>query len=213
MLATATFEKSAAFDYHAHVPIYNMANSALVKGDVASAHQLYERALLAEPRLAEAHFNDGHALYAWGAREIDPSGCELDRTRALWEQAAARFARAAELAEPDTPLGRAAATNHRAILAALEGLDELAEQCAGGGGGGDEGSTGGGGQSGADTGEGPEETGNGGAPPTAGEQQELAEALERIRREAAEAGSYRQSRHGQLDPESAGEAEGKKIWW
>jgi tetratricopeptide (TPR) repeat protein len=215
--AARRFERSAAFEVHEHVPTFNLGNTALDLGDLTAAHEAYERALLLEPDLTEAYYNDGHTLYLWGEREIDSTGCELERTRELWQQAARRFQRVQELAWPWSPMRAGAAANLDFIEQRLKELDELAEQCpespGGGGGEGDSGG-GGGGQEGPGGGGGSGEGGSSQPPPiTQEERQTIARELERIRSESSAAKGYRQSHHMQLDPESAEGAGGERILW
>ncbi len=152
--ATRRFERSISFKVREHLPLVNLANNELARDDIATAHDLYQEAILLQPDLAEAYHNDGHALYRWGEIEIDPTGCELERTRRLWEQAMKRFRRAEDLAGARSALGSGAAENAEAVVERLQELSRLAEQCpppppSGGGGGGGEGgeSEGGGGGS------------------------------------------------------------------
>jgi tetratricopeptide (TPR) repeat protein len=222
--AAPLFERSAAYGVREHVPIYNLANTYLARGDLSAAHERYEQAIKLEPKLAEAYYNDGHALYQWGEKEIDPTGCQLDRTRALWQQAGKRFTRTIELAGATSTLGRAAEANCAHIEQALQELEKLAENCpqdespsggGGGGGSGGEGKQGGGGGEGDEGKQGGGGGGSGGAPPplSQDEQDQIAAALERIRSEASEALGYRQNRRNHLTSQSAEGAAGKKIWW
>ena len=209
--AASLFERSAGFHFREHIPIFNLGNSALATGDVSSAHETFERAIRLAPRFAEAYFNDGHTLYQWGEREIDPSGCELDRTRDLWQQALRRFEQAAEHAGPRSRLGLTALDNAAAIRAALEELELLAAECP-------ESPAGSSGDPPDSPGESSGQPEGGGEPPPSGdltpeEQETIAEELDRIRNAAESAATFRQSQHQQLDPESAAEAAGKKIWW
>jgi tetratricopeptide (TPR) repeat protein len=207
--AASWFEQSAALKVREHIPVYNLANTYLARGDLTTAHELYEQALQLQPKLAEAYYNDGHTLYHWGEAELDPSGCQLDRTRTLWQQALKRFVKVTELVGTSSTLGQAAEANRIHIEQALKELDRLAEECpqseSDGGGGGGGGQEGGGGAS----------CGGGAAPPPLGqeEQDQLAAALQRARAQAAGASGYRQSRSNQLTRESAEGVSGKKIWW
>ena len=209
--AAPLFERSAGFHFREHIPIFNLGNSALTTGDVSSAHDAFERSIRLAPRFAEAYFNDGHTLHQWGQREIDPSGCTLDRTRDLWQQAIRRFEQAAEHAGHRSRLGAAALDNAAFIRAALEELERLAAECP---------------ESPSDSsspppdgqGESSGETGREDHQPptadlTAEEQETIARELERIRSASEGAATFRQSQHMQLDPETAAEATGKKIWW
>ncbi len=207
--ALADFERSAAFGVREHVPTYNRGNSLLALGDLTSAHDAYQRAIVLQPRNVRAAFNDGHTLYRWGAEEIDPQGCELERTRALWRQAIERFTSVAEIRGSRSRLGREALDNVRAIEDALAQLDILAQSCpeppA-------EASSSGGGQSGSgdEDGEPPQ------APPPPLSDQDrdhIAEELERMRTQAESVKTFRQTRETQLEPDSAEAAGGQKIKW
>ena len=101
--ATRRFERSISFKVREHLPLVNLANNELARDDIATAHDLYQEAILLQPDLAEAYHNDGHALYRWGEIEIDPTGCELERTRRLWEQAMKRFRRPKISPAPEVP--------------------------------------------------------------------------------------------------------------
>lgn len=85
------YERSIGYRIRPEVPTYNLARSATLREDYAEAHDLYQQALLLDPELAEAYFNDGIALFRWGEAERDPRGCELARTLDLWRQALGRF--------------------------------------------------------------------------------------------------------------------------
>jgi len=222
--AAHSFESAAAFNIRAHVPIYNLGITATSSGDLQLAHQSFEHALQLAPRFARAHFNDGHVLYLWGAAELDEDHCRFERTRELWQQALKRFEHAANL----TVFGRRARqarSNADFLRHRLAELDELEELCdpppsegnasgeSGGGGGGSAGGAGGaGGESSGESNTG--SPGDGGLTPFSAEDEaQLAAELERIRRESASAGGFRQSRASQLDPEQAAESDGTTIWW
>jgi tetratricopeptide (TPR) repeat protein len=223
--ATRSFETSLAFDWRPQVPMYNLGNTAMAEEDYLRAHQSYERALQLRPRFAAAHFNDGHALYLWGAEELDEERCEFERTRELWTHALRRFEQAAAHAGVWRRIGRQALVNAQFMRDRLAEIDELEERCAscpppsaGGGDGGGGGSgdpppdpTGGGGGEGG--GDGPDGGGGANQPLCAEEQAQVAQELERIRSEASAAGGFRQSHTGQLNPDQAAEATGKKVWW
>ncbi|MEM1206049.1 MAG: VWA domain-containing protein, partial [Acidobacteriota bacterium] len=97
-LARRHFERSRGFGARSHIPTYNLARSLTRGGRFAEAHRLNQAALELDPNMAFALYNDGVTLYRWGQAEMDPEGCELDRTLDLWRHAAERFTRAAELA-------------------------------------------------------------------------------------------------------------------
>jgi hypothetical protein len=101
-----------------------------------------------QPKLAEAYYNDGHTLYRWGEAEIDPSGCQLDRTRTLWQQALNRFVKVTDLVGTTSTLGRTAEANRIHTEQALQELERLAEECPQSESGGSGGDGGGGGQEG-----------------------------------------------------------------
>lgn len=135
------FEESAAFHYREEIPLFNLGNTTLSDGDASAAHDAYQRALLMRPDFPEALYNDGHALYEWGRKEIDPLGCNLERVKKLWEESAGRFERARDAAsrtEPgdDPDLGRKAAENAQLVRNRITQLEALAKKCPGGGGGG-----------------------------------------------------------------------------
>ena len=126
--AAARFEKSMSYRVRKHVPLYNLANNAAAQEEFAVAHDYYQEAMLLEPRMAEAHYNDGHALYRWGEQEIDLEECVFDRARQLFTQAAKRFRDAAELAGKGR-LADHARRDAEAVDAMLARLDELIETC------------------------------------------------------------------------------------
>ena len=128
--AEARFEKAMSYKVREHVPLYNLGKNSAAQEEYAVAHDFYQEAMLVAPRLVEAHFNDGHALYLWGEQEIDREECRFDRARQLWTQAARRFRHAVELAGQDSVLGGRAERNASVIEGLLGELDELAEACA-----------------------------------------------------------------------------------
>ena len=83
------------------------------------AHDLFQEALTIDPALAEAMFNDGVTLYLWGAAERDPNNCDLERTRELWNQAAARFATTATMESAHEELMRQTRANREFLREAL----------------------------------------------------------------------------------------------
>ncbi len=217
--AAARFDRSMSYRVRAHVPAYNLANARAAEGEFAVAHDSYQEALLLEPRLAEAHYNDGHALYLWGEEELDLEECRFERGRQLWTQARKRFQDAAGLAGGDLRAG--AEANAAFLDERLEELDRLEAECVppppresdappppregsppppqGGE---------------------PPPPGEGPPPPSGGagglsedEKEQVRAALERIHREAAAASGYRQSRHQQITRETVGQAAGMELWW
>ncbi len=231
-LAEARFEKTMSYKVREHVPLYNLGKNSAAQQEYAVAHDFYQEAMLVEPRLVEAHYNDGHALYRWGEQEIDFEECRFDRARQLWTQAAKRFRDTVELAGEGSALGGRAVRNAEAIEGKLTELEELTLTCeppppppqsgepppqsgeppppAGG--------------------EPPPESGESPPPPASGspeegegpagggglsgeEQEEIRAALERIQQEAASASGYRQSEHQQITPDTVGKAAGMELWW
>jgi len=195
LAARPHYLRSIGFRQRAEVPTHNLARSAVLRGDYAGAHDLFQQALELAPTLPEAHFNDGVALYLWGQSLRDPEGCQLERTRDLWSQARSRFETAREHAPEGSPLANDAAADHRFVdkqLAEVEALiaeppahcppPEASEAAGGGGGGGgDEGDAGGGGGGGDDNQEGPsggqdpEADGSQGDPPPGQDQEGTAD--------------------------------------
>ncbi len=130
--ARAEFEASAALGASAEVPTYNEAGNLSVEGDLAAAHKAYERALEIEPRLLEALYNDGHALYRWGQRELrppSPNDCLQKRTRQLWEQSLRRFERVRAEAGLSVRIAGRARRNSDFVRSQLQALDRLEESC------------------------------------------------------------------------------------
>ncbi len=139
--ARLNFEESTAFHYREEIPLHNLGNTTLADGDASAAHDAYQRALVMHPEFPEALFNDGHALYEWGRKEIDPLGCNLERVKKLWEDSAGRFEAAEKAAARNAPreddaLGRKAAENAERVRNQIAKLADLARKCPGGGGGG-----------------------------------------------------------------------------
>ncbi len=119
------YERSRGYQVRPEIPSYNLARSVTLQGDFTEAHELYQAALELAPDLAPAHYNDGHALFRWGAAEIDPAGCQLERTRELWDAALLRFAGAAEL-YPEGSAGRdRSRRNLRELGARLAEIERL----------------------------------------------------------------------------------------
>jgi hypothetical protein len=188
------YERSRGFGIEPEIPTHNLARSVALAGDVSEAHDLFQEALTLEPALTEAFFNDGVTLYTWGEKERDPENCDLERTRELWAQAAARFASTAGHPRAEKELREKGRANHRFLSESLAEIDRLIaeppEHClseseaTGGGGAEDEqesdqneeqkdeesgGGSGGGGSSG---GEGDEDENQGGGAGGQGDEQE-----------------------------------------
>jgi len=207
------FQRSAAFHVREHIPVYNRGNSLFDLGDFGSAHDAYQQSLILEPRNARAAFNDGHALYLSGAAEIDSRGCRLDRTRDFWHRAIERFDTAAEIRGKNSRLGRRALENRRVIEEQLARLEELARDCPE--------NQSQGGEAFEDPSGSPPPNGSenpsGAPPPPEGlseeERNHLAGEIERIHAQAETAGTFRQTRETQLEPESAEAAAGGSIKW
>ncbi len=238
--AAARFEKSLSYQVREHVPLYNLGNNAAAREEYAVAHDYYQEAMLVEPRLVEAHYNDGHALYRWGEQEIDLEECVFERARQLWVQAAKRFRDAADLAGEGGDLTERALEDAGAVDAELDQLDQLAEDCKpppptpspdAPPEGGDEPPPPPSGEppppppsreppEGGDepppppSGEPPPPPGGGGGGGLSDdEKQEIRAALERIRQQAAGASGYRQSQHQQINEDTVGKAAGMELWW
>jgi len=208
------FERSAAFHIREFIPTYNRGNSLLGLDDVSSAHEAYQRAILLQPHSAESFFNDGHALYRWGELAIDPEGCNLDRTRELWQQAIGRFASTADLRNPRSKIGRAARENLKAIEERLSELDTLAERCPDSPNNpqNDEENKDPSPQEGSneqDQPDGSEEA----AGLTPEEREQIAEELQRIKAQAENTSTFRQTPEMQLDPDSVSSSAGREILW
>lgn len=154
--ARVHYKRSIGYDVRPEVPTFNLARSVHREGDYSAAHDLYQEALQIDPRLPEAYYNDGIALFEWGEAERDPLGCELERTQELWTRALQRFARTVGLTKPGRKTGRQARENHAYLGEELAEIERLIEdpppECQGGGEGGQgndqeqEGGGGGGGQ-------------------------------------------------------------------
>ncbi len=119
------YQRSAGYRVRPEVPTYNLARSATLDGDFSQAHDIYQQALQLEPGLAEAHYNDGVALFLWGEAERDPRGCEVERTFDLWHKALRRFATAVELTAEDSDLGTRARANREYLARRAEELEDL----------------------------------------------------------------------------------------
>ena len=146
-LARVHYRRSRKTRINAQIPTYNQARSATLSGDLSAAHDLYQEALLLDPDLAEAYFNDGLALYRWGEDERDPRRCQLQRTQELWQAALSRFETTLSLRTTSDVLRAAGRANLEALEDNLEVLEawisdpppdcESAANAAGGGGGSD----------------------------------------------------------------------------
>ncbi|MDX1503996.1 MAG: VWA domain-containing protein, partial [Thermoanaerobaculia bacterium] len=119
------YQRAIGFGVEAQIPTYNLARSVTLAGDYSAAHELYQQALELVPELAEAHYNDGIALYRWGAAERDPANCDLERTHDLWSQARRRFTTAALAAEPGSDLQGRVQANLRALGRQLAEVERL----------------------------------------------------------------------------------------
>ena len=119
------YERSRGYRIEPEIPTHNLARSAALVGDVSEAHDLFQEALTLEPELAEALFNDGVTLYLWGQAERDPENCDLERTRDLWGQAAARFASTTGMSSAKDELASQSRANHRFLSEALAEIEQL----------------------------------------------------------------------------------------
>jgi len=122
--AATHYRRSLGFDVRREIPTYNLARSATLAGDYATAHDLYQDALELEPALAPAYYNDAIALYRWGEAERDPKGCQLERTRELWGWSLRRFEDTIEEAGEE-PLGRSARVGREFVEERLAEIDAL----------------------------------------------------------------------------------------
>jgi len=229
--AVGFFEVSAGWGFREQIPIYNLARSLLRERDYAGAHEEYQRALRINPGMPEALFNDGWALFEWGRTEFDPKSCRFERVRERWEAARIRFQQAERKGLVYSQLKSDAGENLRFVIAALEQLEKLEEDCSGGGG--TQGASGDGGNSQVENRN--EEQNAGGGAGGSGEQDntprgsglsaekeglseeensQLEEALSRIREESESSGDYRQSGKTQIKGGGGkGKGSGRKIWW
>jgi tetratricopeptide (TPR) repeat protein len=127
------YERSIAFEIEAHIPTHNLARSVALQGDYSEAHEIFQQALLRQPDMTPALFNDGVTLYLWGAAERDPKNCDLERTRELWRESRRRFASAQRVAGEGSALRRPAEVNgyhlgrHLAEIRRL--IEEPPEHC------------------------------------------------------------------------------------
>lgn len=241
--AKLAFRRAAKLGWHREVSWTNLGSVQLAAAELESAHATFERVLRQAPGHRAALYNDGWALYRWGAQELDEEACETERTRVLWQQARQRFANAGRPAWWLTEahrLARAARRNESAFDAHLQRLDEIDERCSTppppesspeappdetpppeqdppseGEPEGD-----GGGGDGGGEGDQNDNDGNGGEPPpgappplSAQEQQEIAAALERIRADASAAGGFHQTGESQLNPDNARQGRGLQRKW
>ncbi len=137
--ARVHYQRSIGYGVEPQIPTFNLARSVHREGGYSEAHELYQRALTLDPKLPEAYYNDGVALFDWGAAEIDPRGCELERTRELWTGALQRFARTVELTRATQATGRMARANRAALEQRLAEVERLIAdpppECRTGGGG------------------------------------------------------------------------------
>lgn len=123
--ARSYYERSIGYRLEPEIPTYNLARSLTLQDRYSEAHELYQEAMKLRPDLTEAHYNDGMVLFRWGRAEIDPRGCDLERTLELWQGAERRFAAAAELAGQDPDLEQRARLNLHAVTRALAEIEAL----------------------------------------------------------------------------------------
>lgn len=215
--AAVHYRRSIGHGVRAEVPTHNLARSRTLAGAWSEAHDLYQQALELDPGLEEALYDDGVALWGWGVAERDPRGCQLERTRELWQAAHGRFA-ATRLA--DGTLAKRAAANERHVAAALAEIERLIaepppecaappppegeeqEEQAGG----DEGDGGGGGAGGDEAAGG----GGGGAPPS---EEDVRQALQRIGEQREAEGRYLRRTGAEQFPRAAWEDPDPELWW
>lgn len=122
--ARVHFERSMGYEVEPQIPAYNLARTVLMTGDFSEAHELFQDALLIDPDLPEAHYNDGMTLFLWGEAERDPNDCELERTRELWGQALRRFS-SARAAGVGQQIGDQARANRAALADEIAEVDRL----------------------------------------------------------------------------------------
>lgn len=123
--ATPQYRRSIGFQRRSEVPTHNLARSSTLRGDFSGAHELFQEALTLDPRMPEAYYNDGVALFRWGLSLRDPKGCELERTRELWGQSVIRFEEVEEYAAKDAPVAADAVTNLEYLAERLAEVDAL----------------------------------------------------------------------------------------
>jgi tetratricopeptide (TPR) repeat protein len=237
------YRRAIGFGLRGEIPTYNLARSRTLAGDWSAAHDLYQRALALDPGLTEAVYNDGYALFAWGLAERDPRGCQLERTRQLWEASLRRFEAAEKTwTESEHPMLAAASANREKLAGYLFETSRLIAQpppeCKARvdssklyeGGARDRGTGGrrnvgrGEGASGAaggdanpdPEGEEPEshaEDARGGQPLDDGEREEIRQALERIERQRGEEGKFLRRSRAEQFPRESWENPDDVIWW
>lgn len=125
--ARRQYRRSIGYGVQPEVPTHNLARSRTLAGSLSEAHDLYQEAMeLAPDADAPAHasaaYNDGVALWRWGAEERDPAGCQLQRTRDLWQASRSRFA---GVAAGEAALAAHAAANRAHVDAALAEVEAL----------------------------------------------------------------------------------------
>ncbi len=125
--AAVHYHRSLAYEIQPEIPSYNLARSATLDGRYSEAHDLYQETLQLAPRLAEAHFNDGVALFLWGVAERDPQDCDLSRTLDLWQQATRRFTSAGEFDREAPTVAADADRNHHFLQQQITVLEALIE--------------------------------------------------------------------------------------
>ncbi len=206
------YRRSLAHGVRPEVPTHNLGRSRTLAGSWSEARDLYQEALEIDPGLEPALYNDGVALWLWGAAERDPRGCQLERTAELWRASLLRFA---DVAERGGALAGPAAENRRHVAAALAGVERLIAEpppeCAQPPeepenvpeGHRDEGREGGGGTVG-DTGP---------RPLAPDEAETLAEAMERIRGQRESGDRFFRRTAAEQFPRQSWESPDEELWW
>lgn len=137
-MARQEFEASAGFTVREEVPTFNLAKNHAANEDFAEAHNVYQRAMELNPDLVEALYNDGHALYEWGRKELrleKGKECQQSRTIELWKQSLQRFVRTREMAPEGSKLSAQASSNIDFLAKQLGLLAKMQEKCPGQSGG------------------------------------------------------------------------------
>jgi len=229
--ARRLFERSLAFDIQPEVPTYNLGRSRIRSGHPAEAREALQKAVELAPEFHEAYYNDGHALFALGEAERDPRGCDLERTRDLWQAARDRFRLVVARAVGKPDLVADARENLRYLLQELAQIEALIAEpppeCLDDGGeppppspqappdpppGG-----------GAAPSEPPPPGGSGSPPPTPDgggsgplddeERQQIADALDRIRQQGFGEGRYHRRTVPEQFPASVWANPDEVLWW
>jgi len=118
--ARGFFEKSIGYEVAEHIPTYNLANNYFAEGNFSLSHQYYEEALKIKDDLPEAVYNDGHALYAWGLKELDKDFCKIERTVTLWQKAVGRFQEVSDITVQSNSLNKMSVGNISFIQTQIE---------------------------------------------------------------------------------------------